>query len=135
MRNDLRRLLAVAALLLLAAATPAPQQGWLGMGFTMHSSDSGRWLFVRRLFSDGPAEAGGLRVYDLITKIDGQPVAFRDDAEAVRYFQRIRPGQTLSFDVRRSNTSLKLKVTARPLPANLASRMKENNEDLAHRKH
>ena len=55
-----------------------------------------------------PAAAAGLLPGDMITAIDGAPVANFDEASAI---VREHPGQTLTFSVRRDGSEMTLEVT------------------------
>jgi len=83
-----------------------PKVGWLGFGFTRHESASRNnttqvWLFVRNVVESGPAARAGLRVQDVITRVNGKPVAFRSDTEVVEFVEAIRPGDRVRLTVRR----------------------------------
>jgi S1-C subfamily serine protease len=78
--------LSLIVLAVFVAARPAPRPGWLGVGYTFHrAAEKGKpsWLHVQRLAPGGPAELAGLRAGDVVTAIDGRPLAFRNDADAL----------------------------------------------------
>jgi len=114
-----RMSLLLMTLLLFAAARPAPRPGWLGVGYTFHhATEKGKpnWLHVQRLAPGGPAELAGLRVGDVVTAIDGKPLTFRDDGDALAYFRHIRPAVALRFLVTRRGSSQVVRVTPVPMP-------------------
>lgn len=56
-----------------------------------------------------PAAKAGLRVGDVVTALDGEPVG--DDLSLIRWIAERRPGQTVSIEVRRGDETMKLKAT------------------------
>lgn len=92
------------------AAEPAP--GWLGMGYIYRSNATSRWLQILKVEANGPAARAGLLPRDLVTHLDGRPLAARDQMEAIQTLRRIRPGQTVRFTVHRGEQTLSLRITA-----------------------
>jgi C-terminal processing protease CtpA/Prc len=123
-------LIAVATIVFALTSTAAPP-GWLGLGYVLHSG-AHPWLEVVRLIAGGPAERAGLRPRDVITAIDGKPLAFRNDDEALRFFAVLRPGTRVRFHVRRGTATVELAAVAEKAPA-AAPQYWERNRDLARR--
>src|SRR5690349_654724 len=100
--EDTMKRVLLAAALLLPMTVLAAKPGWFGLGVTLHdsaTSDHTKWLYVRVLDSDGPAAAAGLHVADIITSINGKPVAFATNADLLRFFEAAKPGTKLTFSV------------------------------------
>ncbi len=94
-----------------------PRPGWLGLGFRYHppsGADAG-WLAVYQLEPKGPAEVGGLRVQDTVAAIDGHALRYANERLFFEWLATIRPGQHLTFDVRRGAKRVRLRVTAAPM--------------------
>lgn len=72
---------------------------------------------VQDVPADTPAGRAGLRPYDLITAIDGVPIA--SDEALIRYIAARVPGELVRLDVWRDSAkrSVSLKLAERPLPA------------------
>jgi S1-C subfamily serine protease len=124
-----KKVLLVAALLLPMSGLAAAKPGWFGLGVTLHDSatpEHTKWLYVRMLDSDGPAAAAGLHVSDVITAINGKPVAFATNADLLRYFEAAKPGMKLTFSVVRQQRKLAVTVRAVPLPDKYAQRRAGN---------
>ena len=103
------------------------QQGWLGFGYTYHQAVNGeRFVLVRQIFVDGPAARAGLRVQDVITRLNGKPIRFPSDIAAVRFFDSIRSGQRISFTVKRLNRTFDLTMKAESTPQNIVERRLQN---------
>jgi S1-C subfamily serine protease len=115
-----------------AAAGQAPAPGWLGFGFTYHHDPLKKtgWLHVQHVVPNGPAHRAGLRPQDVITAIDGHPIAFADDAKALQFFAGVRAGRELRLSVVRQQKTIALSVKAIPRP-NAAAREWDQNRELA----
>lgn len=117
-----------------ASGTPPPTPGWLGLGYTYHETrgPAGRvvWLFVQQIVPAGPAEKAGLKPQDVITGINGKPLPFRGEIDALNYFSGVKPGERFEFEVRRGATRRTLTVVAVHAPPNIAQ-VRRNNQILA----
>jgi S1-C subfamily serine protease len=100
--------------------------GWLGIGFTWHSTPAERWIYVRQVAAGSPAALAGLAPQDVITHIDGKPVAFRNDVDAVQFFHRLRVGQTVTLRVLHNQKARTLRVTAIKPPDDAGARWRKN---------
>jgi len=63
---------------------------------------------------DGPAARAGLKVGDLVVKVDGREVQLY--ASFVRWVTEAEPGETLSLEVKRGDKLLSLEVKLEPSP-------------------
>lgn len=117
-------------MLVLAAAVVS---GWLGFGFTWHSTATEHWIYVRRIAPGSPAAAAGIEPQDVITHIDGKPVAFKNDLDAVNFFKSIRVGQKVVFTVLHNQQKKRITLTAAPPPDGSAERW-QRNVGLAHQR-
>jgi S1-C subfamily serine protease len=108
-------------------ADQAPR-AWLGLGFTMHRDEAtGRtWLYVRGVAPNGPSQRAGVLARDLITAINGRPIAFPDDRAALAFFARIPVASRVRLTLVRGNTQKIVTITAVPLPAEQQQTWKEN---------
>jgi S1-C subfamily serine protease len=127
----------IAALFLTIAAggTTSPRaDGWLGIGYTFQvtNASTGRivWLFVKQTAPSGPAERAGLKPQDVITAINGKPLWFRNDDDALSFFRGVRVGDTLVLQVKRGNTMRKVIIVAAAVPPE-AVRLRKNNQAIA----
>jgi serine protease Do len=71
---------------------------------------------VQEVASDSPAARAGLRTYDVITAVDGRPIA--TDDELTRYISGHAPGTVSQVDVWRDGQSraIAIKLEERPSP-------------------
>jgi serine protease Do len=75
-----------------------------------------RGALVEDVAADTPADHAGLRVYDLITGVDEQPI--RSDDDLIRYISAKAPGSVSRLTIWRDGTarSIPIRLTERPLP-------------------
>jgi len=92
------------------AAVQIPTADILGDGFigvSLVQTDASS-LAIRLLLPGSPAEAGGLRQGDIVDRVNGQAVRSLD--EIVELVSACKPGQTLTFEVKRQDADLTIKV-------------------------
>jgi C-terminal processing protease CtpA/Prc len=80
-----------------------PNRGWLGIDF--YTDGEAR---ISKVWEDSPAEAGGLRVGDLIVSVNGSVLA--QEREWGRPFEALRIGQDAEFVVLRSGREVTLTI-------------------------
>jgi len=105
-----RWLMAVVAVLLagLAAGLAAAQDGarpYLGIQYEQREDGA----LISFVMPDSPARAAGLRVNDLITALNGQPVGV--DNPLIDAIQAYAPGDTVTLSVDRRGETLEIEVT------------------------
>jgi len=88
------------------AAKPQPYVGAIGTD----DADGCRLTVVDE---DGPAAKAGLKVGDLVVKVDGREVKLR--ASFQRWVAEAEPGETLNLEVKRGDKVLSLEVKLAPL--------------------
>jgi serine protease Do len=98
-------------------------RGYLAVRLTSATPDLRKSLrlgapgaLVEDVTADTPAERSGLRPYDVITAIDGNPVQTDDDV--LRYVSAQSPGTVSTLSIWRNGAvqALRVKLTERPLP-------------------
>lgn len=99
-------------LLLLAVQPSDAAPGWIGIGYQYHFTDGRGWMLIQHLDPAGPAAKGGLRLRDVVTHIDAKPLKARDHVEIMEQLRRVKPGQKLTFTVRRADQTIALVITA-----------------------
>lgn len=109
----MRKALALAFLLSISATAVRP--GWLGLGFTSHREGKEQWLVVRFVVPGSPAERAGFQPNDVVTRIDGKPLAFRDDFDLLQSLGRFQPGQRIRFTILVRQQRLTREVIAVPM--------------------
>lgn len=84
---------------------------WIGAWGLDHSEG----FRVELVNQDGPAERAGLKVGDIIIKINGRPVKSHKSFEA--YVSGLKVGEEAKLDLKREEQKLSLKVKVEPRPA------------------
>jgi len=87
--------------------------GYLGITF---QKDVGG-LVVKEVKADGPAAKAGLKVDDLILKLDGVDMAEAETGELVKMVSAMRPGTVISVEIKRGSEARTVKVKLGPRPA------------------
>jgi S1-C subfamily serine protease len=114
--------------MLLAGPVPKAEArpGWVGLTVTSQRNEQEQWLVVEAMAPGGPAERAGFRKYDVITRIDGKPLRFQDDLALLYFLGRIRPGQKISWTVKRDDVVAERVLAAAPMPDAVYERWKAN---------
>ena len=84
-------------------------------GLTVQSSQEG--APIREVSANSAAEKAGMKAKDVVIAVGGQPI--RDTDSLMALLRRSRPGQTLTFKVRRDQQELELKATLGKRPAGM----------------
>jgi S1-C subfamily serine protease len=107
-----------------ADAEKMSPRAWLGLRFHFEPAREGHpmaFLFIESVVSGGPAEQAGIRKQDIVVELDGKPISFNSDLEALRFFGNLRIGQKLRAKVIRNQAKRDIIMTAIALPANARS--------------
>lgn len=99
-----------------APASAPREPGYLGV-ITRDVPPPGSYIEIRELVADGPAASAGLKVGDLIIRVDNEPARRMDDLASV--LKRSAAGDRLEFTILRGQDEHRLLVTLgrRPPPA------------------
>lgn len=89
-------------------AQAGAQRGYLGL-VGDDRNEAGRGVRVLDVVADGPAAKGGLRVGDLITAVEAQPIQDMQDLEEA--LDRKAPGAKLPMSVDRNGAQRQLSIT------------------------
>jgi S1-C subfamily serine protease len=84
------------------SAAPNTQHGFMGFGFTLHARGKEQWMIVRLVMPGGPADRAGIKQGDMITLMNGNPIAFTDPVSVLDDFANRRPGERVSFAIVRN---------------------------------
>lgn len=114
------------------------ERGYVGVGIQNLSREQIEALglpaaftgaLVGEVTAGGPAEAGGVQVGDIVTRLNGEAV--RDRTDLTRRIGQVRPGDTVRLEVLRDGRrqNLSIRVRARPPESELNARPDENAEN------
>lgn len=82
-------------------------RGWLGI--SSNSSPSLKGFVIESLIDDGPAHIAGLKIGDLITKIDN--IEINNVTQALDIIAETKPGHKLIFNIYRNKKAIEIEVT------------------------
>ncbi|HUU28530.1 MAG TPA: DegQ family serine endoprotease [archaeon] len=112
-------------------------RGWLGVYIQDIDSDIAKELNVKPgigvlipdVQKDTPAEKAGIKPYDIITRVNGEPVKNRTDLQ--NKVAMIKPGTEAEFTVLREGKEMKFKVVLgeRPEQPQLAGRSSQSTKE------
>lgn len=92
----------------------AQEQGYFGIGVSLSPDENGKAIFVTKIIDPGsPGDRAGLRIGDVIDKIDGQIMA-RMPEERWIGSRFVKPGDTIQVTYRREGIERTVSVTAEP---------------------
>lgn len=121
-RSALCVLLAAVACVALCRATQANEQAFLGIRMGVKEEQMpgvershNQIVFILETVPGGPAETAGLAPFDVILKIDGQPVHNRQTVFCL--IKAARPGQVLVLAMRRQSETHTVHVTLAKWPS------------------
>jgi S1-C subfamily serine protease len=97
---------------LAVTVSAADRPGWLGLSFSLHRSEKNAFLRLCAVAPRGPAARANLRKGDLITHINGQPLAFTDERAALLHFGKVKPQARLKLRVSRGTQAFDATVVA-----------------------
>jgi serine protease Do len=114
------------------------QRGYVGVGISNLSREQIEALglpvgftgaFVGEVTADGPAEAGGVQVGDIVTRLNG--TAVRDRTDLTRRIGQVSPGDTIRLEVLRDGrrVNLTIRVRARPPESELNNRDDQDSDN------
>jgi S1-C subfamily serine protease len=118
-----RRFAALFVLISLSVAAVAADKArsgskpWLGMALVLKAApDGGRFLYVAHAPESAPAYVSGIRPGDLIVRIGGKPITFRDDVDILEYTSKLTPGRSLKLRLVRAGKEQDVNLRIGVLP-------------------
>lgn len=90
-----------------------PKRGYLGIKIRA-SQEGEKGIVIEEVIEDAPASKGGLKVEDVILKVNGQDVSeLQTFVEIVR---ATKPGDQLTLTIKRGDKEMELKIKAGTAP-------------------
>jgi serine protease Do len=114
------------------------ERGYVGVGISNLSREQIEALglpvgftgaFVGEVTPGGPAEAGGVQIGDIVTRLNG--TAVRDRTDLTRRIGQVSPGETIRLEVLRDGRreNLAIRVRARPPESELNNRPDQDSDN------
>jgi len=88
-----------------------------GIGVTITAQkdpDGVQWVFVENVFPGSPASQGGIKRFDRLMSVDGQPLRNKDAADASQLI-RGPAGSAVSITIQRGTQTLQITLTRAPI--------------------
>jgi S1-C subfamily serine protease len=126
--------------IVLSAGAAAARKPWLGMALVLKgASDGGKFLYVAHAPENAPAYISGIRPGDLIVRIDGKKIQFRDDLDIIEFTSSLTPEKNLKLRIVRAGKEQDLRVRVGVLPVDyeelLEQSLRKAREARARAKH
>jgi S1-C subfamily serine protease len=108
--------LCLAGLLVTPVTAAATEDGYIGVQIKANEDVEG--LLIVETVKDAPADKAGLKMGDLITKVDGSPIKSADLQTFVLAVRGTKPGDDIKLTIVRGGKEQEIKVTVgkRPEP-------------------
>lgn len=90
---------------------------WLGMALAVRTSPAGaKFLYVVQVGPGTPAFKAGMQAGDVITRLDGKKVEFRDELDVMEFVSRLKIGRKLKLTLTRAGNPMQKVVLVERLP-------------------
>ena len=95
--------------------------GWVGIEFDPDTGAIGGYR-VTRVLPNSPAEKAGLQVGDVLTALNGVGLVKTNDAALAKARKEWKPGQAVTYTVKRQGQDRDISLTLAPMPADVMAR-------------
>jgi len=95
--------------------------GWVGIEFDPDSGSIGAYR-VTRVLPDSPADKAGLHVGDILAALNGVRLVKANDAALAKARKEWKPGQAVTYTVKREGEDRDISLTLAPMPADVMAR-------------
>jgi len=93
--------------------------GWVGIEFEYGPAGG---YEVTRILPDSPAEKAGLQPGDLLTALNGVRLVKANDAALAKARKDWKPGQSVTYTVKRQGQDRDITLTLAPMPADVMAK-------------
>jgi S1-C subfamily serine protease len=94
--------------------------GWVGV--ELDHDDATGALSVSKVIPGSPAEASGIQAGDVLFALNGVEINDRNEKALSKVKQDWKPGQTVTYTIRRNGADRQVAVTLAPWPADALAR-------------
>jgi len=95
--------------------------GWVGIEFEPGTSEQGGY-YVTRVVPGSPAEKAGLQPGDVLTALYGVRLAKDNEAALAKVRQQWKPGQSVTYTLKRQGQDRDITFTLAPMPADVMAK-------------
>jgi len=101
-------------------ANKMKNSGWVGVELDTENPDG---YEVSKVIPGSPAEAAGLQAGDVLVALNGVPINKDNDEEMAKARKEWKPGQTVTYTVRRNGGDRQVTLTLGTWPADALAKM------------
>jgi len=95
--------------------------GWVGIEFDNTTVVNGGYR-VDKVIDGSPAQHAGLQPGDVLYALNGVPIAQENTAALAKARKEWKPGQLVTYTIRREGVDREIKLTLAPMPADVMAR-------------
>ncbi|HZN55297.1 MAG TPA: PDZ domain-containing protein [Candidatus Polarisedimenticolaceae bacterium] len=95
--------------------------GWVGIEFD-DAGVPGAGYKIQRVVPGSPAEKAGLLVGDILYALNGVPLAKENEAALAKARKEWKPGQSVTYTIRREGIDREITLTLAPMPADVMAK-------------
>lgn len=95
--------------------------GWIGVDLDKDKYPAE--LVVTHVFAGSPAEAAGIQPGDILYALDGVRIAEENKQALKKVRSEWKPGQQVTYTIKRSGVEKKIALTLAPMPADIIARV------------
>ena len=95
--------------------------GFVGVEFDW-KENSGETV-VTNVFAQSPAESAGIQKGDILYALNGVVISEKNDAALQKARKEWKPGQQVTYTIRRNGTDREVSLTLAPMPADMMARI------------
>jgi S1-C subfamily serine protease len=95
--------------------------GWVGIEFEPGTGPDGGY-YVQKVVPGSPAEKAGLQPGDVLTALNGVRLAKDNEAALQKARQQWKPGQSVTYTVKRQGEDRDITLTLAPMPADVMAK-------------
>jgi C-terminal processing protease CtpA/Prc len=102
-------------------STVLKSSGWVGIEFEYGTGPDGGYE-VTRVLPESPAAKAGLQPGDTLTALNGVRLVKSNDAALAKVRKEWKPGQSVTYTVKRQGRDRDITLTLAPMPADVMAR-------------
>ena len=95
--------------------------GWVGLEYDDAELAGGGYR-ITKVIEDSPAQRAGLRAGDVLYALNGARLSSSNAAEVAKVRKEWKPGQSVTYTIRREGANRDITLTLAPMPADVMAR-------------
>ena len=94
--------------------------GWVGLELDKDETTGG--LLVQKVIPGSPAESAGIQAGDVLAALNGVQISQANDAELQKVRKEWKPGQSVTYTIKRNGADRQENLTLAPMPADVLAK-------------